>query len=58
MRAPASVIAGVMGLAVVLYWPAIFVGFLSDDFVLIAHAARWEVGARTAAFSDGRRVAD
>jgi hypothetical protein len=32
------------GLAIVLYWPALSVGFLSDDFVLVKRAADWTIG--------------
>lgn len=35
------------GLAVALYWPALSVGFLSDDFVLVTYAARWSIGPVT-----------
>ena len=37
------------GLAVALYWPALSVGFLSDDFVLLTHASDWRVGPVTPA---------
>jgi hypothetical protein len=30
--------------AVILYWPALGVGFLSDDFILVDHAASWSAG--------------
>lgn len=30
-----------------LYWPALFIGFLSDDFLLIERASAWRVGAVT-----------
>jgi hypothetical protein len=30
--------------AMALYWPALFIGYLSDDFVLVQHAAAWHVG--------------
>lgn len=32
------------GLAVALYWPALSVGFLSDDFILIKRAVDWSIG--------------
>jgi hypothetical protein len=32
-----------------LYWPALGVGFLSDDFVLLARASTWELGEVTPA---------
>ena len=35
---------GTVCLAVALYWPALFVGFLSDDFILVVHAAAWQWG--------------
>jgi hypothetical protein len=31
------------GAAIALYWPALFTGFLSDDFGLVARAAVWDV---------------
>jgi hypothetical protein len=31
-------------IALLLYWPALFLGFLSDDFILVRHAADWNVG--------------
>ena len=34
-------------LALALYWPALFVGFLSDDYALLPHAAKWDVGPIT-----------
>src|SRR5712691_43941 len=36
------------GLALALYWPALSVGFLSDDFVLVGYASRWSIGPVTA----------
>jgi hypothetical protein len=39
------------GLAIVLYWPALSVGFLSDDFVLLARASSWSVGPVTLRYS-------
>jgi hypothetical protein len=33
------------GVAIALYWPALSVGFLSDDFVLVKRAADWNIGA-------------
>ena len=30
-----------------LYWPALAIGFLSDDFGLLARASRWEIGEVT-----------
>jgi len=36
------------GLAVALYWPALTVGFLSDDFVLLTYASSWNIGPVTA----------
>ena len=38
---------GFCGLAIALYWPALFVGFLSDDFALTRHAAAWQLGPVT-----------
>jgi hypothetical protein len=35
------------GLAIALYWRALSVGFLSDDFVLVAHASKWSIGPVT-----------
>jgi hypothetical protein len=32
------------GLALALYWPALSVGFLSDDFVLVSRASNWRIG--------------
>ena len=37
------------GLAIALYWPALSVGFLSDDFVLVNHASSWRIGPVTPA---------
>jgi hypothetical protein len=37
------------GLAIALYWRALSVGFLSDDFVLVTHASNWNLGAVTPA---------
>jgi hypothetical protein len=37
------------GLAVALYWPALSVGFLSDDFVLLTYASDWRIGPVTPA---------
>ena len=31
-------------LATALYWPALQIGLLSDDFVLADHASRWQIG--------------
>lgn len=36
-------------LAIALYRPALAVGFLSDDFVLVSHASRWDIGPVTPA---------
>jgi hypothetical protein len=36
-------------LAIALYWPALSVGFLSDDFVLVNHASSWRIGPVTPA---------
>ena len=33
--------------ACALYWPALAIGFLSDDFVLLTHASRWDIGPVT-----------
>lgn len=33
------------GLALALYWPALRIGYLSDDFILVEHARAWHVGA-------------
>ena len=30
--------------AMALYWPALFIGYLSDDFILVEHASAWHVG--------------
>jgi hypothetical protein len=38
------------GLALALYWPARSAGFLSDDFILIQHAAAWDTGPVTREF--------
>ena len=35
--------------AFALYWPALTIGWLSDDFVLIARAANWDIAAVTPA---------
>ena len=35
------------GLAALLYWPALGVGFLADDFVLLSRAGTWELGPVT-----------
>lgn len=32
------------GLAIVLYWPALSVGLLADDFILAQHAGAWNLG--------------
>jgi len=32
------------GLAIVLYWPALWLGYLSDDFILVQHATAWRLG--------------
>ncbi len=34
-------------LALAIYWPAVGVGFLADDFVLLDRASRWELGPIT-----------
>jgi hypothetical protein len=34
-------------LALVMYFPAIWIGFLSDDFVLVDRAVRWDIGPVT-----------
>jgi hypothetical protein len=36
-------------LAIALYWPALSVEFLSDDFVLLTYASSWRIGPVTAA---------
>jgi hypothetical protein len=41
---PVWTLPGFAIIALVLYWPALFLGFLSDDFVLVQHAADWNVG--------------
>lgn len=41
---PIGLWLGLVCAATVLYWPALFVGLLSDDFVLVQHALAWEVG--------------
>jgi hypothetical protein len=33
--------------AIILYWPALSVGLLSDDYVLLPHAADWNIGPVT-----------
>ena len=33
------------GLAILLYWPALWLGYLSDDFILVQHATAWRLGA-------------
>ena len=30
--------------AIALYWPTLFIGYLSDDFILAEHASSWQVG--------------
>ena len=35
------------GGAIALYWPAVSVGFLSDDYVLVTHASTWTIGPVT-----------
>jgi len=30
--------------AMALYWPALFIGYLSDDFILVEHASVWDIG--------------
>jgi hypothetical protein len=37
--------------AFALYWPALTIGLLSDDFVLVDRAAHWQLGGVTAIFS-------
>jgi hypothetical protein len=37
------------GLAFALYRPALAVGLLSDDYILVAHAAQWRIGPVTEA---------
>jgi len=34
---------GFVSAALVMYWPTIFLGFLSDDFILVQRAAEWNV---------------
>ncbi len=41
--------AACCGLSLTLYWPALSVGFLSDDFVLVTRAANWQLGPVTPA---------
>lgn len=33
-----------IGAAMALYWPALFIGYLSDDFILVEHASVWDIG--------------
>jgi hypothetical protein len=40
-RSPRWMWPGFCGLALALYWPALSLGYLSDDFVLIARARQW-----------------
>jgi hypothetical protein len=40
---------GFCALAFVLYWQALFVGLLSDDYVLVARASQWAIGPVTPA---------
>jgi hypothetical protein len=46
---PAWTWLGYCGLAFALYRPALAVGFLSDDYILAAHAANWRIGPVTEA---------
>jgi hypothetical protein len=46
---PGWLAAGYVGVSLMLYAPALQVGFLSDDFVLLQRAARWDVGEVTPA---------
>jgi hypothetical protein len=39
--APGWMWAGFCGFALALYWPALSIGYLSDDFVLIERATHW-----------------
>jgi hypothetical protein len=49
-RAPLTSLLVFWAAAVALYFPALSVGFLSDDFPLLERAARWQIGAVHAAF--------
>ncbi len=44
---PVAMLPVFCALAVALYWPALWIGLLSDDYVLASHAAQWAVGPVT-----------
>ena len=44
LRPSLWLLAAFLGAAVVLYWRALGVGWLSDDFVLVERAASWNIG--------------
>jgi hypothetical protein len=46
-RVPPGMWAIYVGLALVLYWPGLQIGFLSDDFLLIDRASHWNIGPVT-----------
>jgi hypothetical protein len=43
-RRPVALVASCT-IALALYWPALSIGFLSDDFVLVERASRWNLQA-------------
>lgn len=43
-RVPPTIWLVMVCAAMALYWPALFIGYLSDDFILAEHAAAWHVG--------------
>jgi protein O-mannosyl-transferase len=45
LSSPLSLLPAFCGAALVLYWPALFIGPLSDDFVLMNRASSWDVSA-------------
>jgi len=44
LRSPLSLLV-LVALAFGIYWPALSIGFLSDDFLLVDRASTWSVGA-------------
>jgi hypothetical protein len=42
-RPPFALWLGLVAAALMLYWPALHVGLLSDDFILFQHAQAWDV---------------